>query len=112
MTNENSRKVSKPLETVLKKGVLLKRAKFKRYHYRMMVLTNCFLKWTRRDGGKVRGSMSLCDIEEAYIVTEGQCKFDIIVKDGIIRWSADTPTEAVEWVTAVEVLIMYLYAYI
>ncbi len=101
-------KVTKPMETVLKKDILLKKARLKRYHSRMMVLTDCFIKWTKPGRGKVRGSMYLLDIQEVYVVTDGECEFGITLEDDVLRWSAESPKEAIEWVTAIEVLYIFM----
>ncbi len=105
MAKEKKMKVTKPMETVLKKDVLRKKSHFKRYHNRMLFLTDCFMKWTKPDGGKVRGSMCLLDVEEVYIVKGGGCKLEICQEDdNVHRWIAESPEEAIEWVKAIEVI--------
>ncbi len=98
----------KPMEIVLKNGVLrTKSGVLKRRKNRMVVLTDCFIKWTKHDAGKVKGSVFLLDIEEVYIVNGHDNKFEICHDgDHIERWTAESPEEAKEWVATIEVLCM------
>ncbi len=53
----------------------------------------------------MRGSVYLLDIEVVCVVKDGGCKFQICKEDtNILQWRAESPEEAIEWVTAIEVI--------